>query len=79
MPVVYMAGDPPRPAPFLMTRDEVIDLFRLQESKTRFPKKTLERYRRLGLQTVRIGRRLFFRLDDVLRFMDAQQERLQSE
>lgn len=43
-----------------------------------FPKKTIQRYRRLGLRTVRIGRRVWFRLDDVLRFLDQQQERMAS-
>ncbi len=76
MPVVFIVGDPPRPAPFLMNRDEVAAFFRLQDSRTKFPAKTLQRYRKMGLKTVRVGRRVFFRLDDVLRFLDRQQDRL---
>ena len=79
MPVVYLAGDPPEPAPFLMNADEVSRLFRLADSKTKFPRKTVRRYRRLGLRTVRVGRRVWFRLDDVLRFLDRQQSRLAGE
>ncbi len=79
MPAVFIAGDPPRPAPFLMNRDEMAAFFRLQDSRTKFPEKTLQRYRRMGLKTVRVGRRVFFRLDDVLRFLDQQQDRLTHE
>ncbi len=76
MPVVFIAGDPPCPAPFLMNRDEMAAFFRLQDSRTKFPAKTLQRYRKMGLKTVREGRRVWFRLDDVLRFLDRQQDRL---
>ena len=77
LPVVFIAGDPPTPAPFLMNREDVIRFFRLHDGKgTKFPAKTIQRYRRMGLKTVRIGRRVWFRLDDVLRFLDGQQERL---
>jgi len=65
-----------RPAPFLMGPEEVAAFFRLHESKTKFFEKTIQRYRRMGLRTVRIGRRVWFRLDDVLRFLDEQQDRL---
>ena len=76
LPVVFVAGDPPRPAPFVMSGDDVAAFFRLAESKTKFPEKTLQRYRKMGLKTVRIGRRVWYRLDDVLRFLDGQQDRL---
>ena len=59
-----------------MNRDEVAAFFRLQDSGTKFPAKTIQRYRKMGLNTVRVGRRVFFRLDDVLRFLDQQQARL---
>jgi hypothetical protein len=61
-------------APFLMDDNDLIDLFRLHD--TRFPKAALSRYRRTGgLRRVRIGRRKYTRVDDALRFLDAQQER----
>ncbi len=64
--MVFIAGDPPRPAPFLMGLEDVIDFFRLRESRTKFPAKTIQRYRKLGLKAVRVGRRRWFRLDDVM-------------
>jgi hypothetical protein len=78
LPVVVIrhADGTTQPAPFLMRPDEVSAFFRLHESKTKFPEKTIQRYRRMGLRTVRIGRRVWFRLDDVLRFLDEQQDRL---
>jgi len=66
-----------QPCPFLMSVDDVMAFFRLSESRTRFPRKTIERYRKMGLRSVRVGRRVWYRLDDVLRFLDEQQERLQ--
>lgn len=78
LPVVFLMRPDGRayPCPFLMSLDDVTAFFRLAESRTRFPRKTIERYRALGLRTVRVGRRVWFRLDDVLRFLDEQQERL---
>ncbi len=78
VPVVFMrtqAGSV-EPCPYLMTRDELIAFLRLHESRTRFPKSTVARYRRLGLRTVRVGRRVWYALPDVLDFIDGQQERL---
>ncbi len=74
--VIHYADGTTQPAPFLMRADEVAAFFRLHESKTKFPEKTIQRYRRIGLRTVRVGRRVWFRLDDVLRFLDDQQDRL---
>lgn len=65
-----------RPAPFLLSRDDLTDLLRLHDSKTKFPSKTIQRYRKLGLPSIRVGRRVWFRLDDVLGFLDRQQKRL---
>lgn len=65
-----------RPTPFLMSPDDLAALFRLADSGTRFPRATIARYRRRGLKSVRIGRRVWYRLDDVLRFLDEQQVRL---
>jgi hypothetical protein len=82
LPVVFMAGEPgqpPMPAPFLMSRDEAIRFFRLYHSGTRFPAKAIARYRGMGLATVRVGRCVWYRLDDALRFLDAQQARLRDQ
>lgn len=77
-PVVFItnADGTARPAPFLMSRDDLTDMLRLNDSKTKFPSKTIQRCRKLGLRSTRIGRRVWFRLDDVLRFLDQQQDRL---
>ncbi len=64
------------PCPYLLTRDELIGFLRLNESRTRFPKSTIARYRRLGLRTVRVGRRVWYALPDVLEFIDRQQVRV---
>ncbi len=74
--VIHHADGTTQPVPFLMRADEVAAFFRLHESKTKFPEKTIQRYRRMGLRTVRVGRRVWFRLDDVLRFLDERQDRL---
>ena len=77
MPVPHIAGKDGvnRPAPFLMNRDEMLGFLRLNDGSIKFPLKSLQRYRRMGLRSVRIGRRVWFRVDDVLRFLDHQQER----
>ncbi|MDX2146583.1 MAG: helix-turn-helix domain-containing protein [Planctomycetota bacterium] len=74
LPVMFMrrAGGTIEPAPFLMTMEEVADLLRLRESGIRNPEATLRRYRKSGLQCVRVSRRVLFRLDDVLRWLDGQ-------
>lgn len=78
LPVPFMRtpGGEVVPCPYLMTVDELIGFLRLHESRTRFPKSTIARYRRLGLRTVRVGRRAWYALPDVLDFIDAQQSRL---
>ncbi len=78
LPVVFLAGADgvARPASYLMTDADVADLFRLRDSATRFPDKTIARYRRLGLRSVRVGRRRWYALPDVLDFLDRQQSRL---
>jgi hypothetical protein len=66
------------PAPFLLSVAELTAFLRRGES-VRFPSKTIARYRSMGLRAVRVGRRVWFRLDDVLRFLDAQQARVPSD
>lgn len=74
--IVYGPDGTPRPAPFLMTLDDLTDLLRLRDSGVRFPCRTIRRYRQMGLRTVRVGRCIFVRLDDALAFLNAQQDRL---
>jgi len=76
-PVVLIGADgTPRLCPWLLSLDDVADLFRLHDSKTRFPKATIARYRRMGLRTVRVGRRTWYTLPDVLTFISSGTERL---
>lgn len=78
LPVAFMRTQSGsiEPCPYLMTRDELIAFLRLNESRTRFPTSTIARYRRLGLRTVRVGRRVWYALPDVLDFIDRQQGRV---
>jgi len=80
LPVVFLMrpDGTVEPCPFLMSIGDVTAFFRLADSGTRHPRKTIERYRTMGLESVRVGRRTWFRLDDVLRFLDQQQERLEA-
>jgi hypothetical protein len=64
------------PAQFLLSREDVIDLLRLADSGTKFPKSTLDRYRKLGLRSHKIGRRVWIRLDELIAFLDAHHTRL---
>lgn len=75
LPVVFIAGadGEPRPAPYLLSAEDVADLLRLRDSRTKFPSKTLQRYRRMGLRSVRAGRKTWYALPDVLDFLDRQQ------
>jgi hypothetical protein len=70
-PVVLVDADGrARLAPYLLSAEDVADLFRLRDSGTRFPRATIRRYRERGLPTVRVGRRVWFRLPDVLQWLD---------
>lgn len=70
-PVVLVDADGcARLAPYLLSAADVADLFRLRDSGTRFPKATIRRYRKRGLPTVRVGRRVWFRLPDVLLWLE---------
>ena len=64
------------PAQFLLSNEDLIDLLRLADSGTRFPICTIQRYRKLGLQSVRIGKRVWYRLDDVVKWLDEHHTRL---
>lgn len=64
-----------RPVPFLLTRDELLKFLRVDEDELRFPEKRIETMRKNGLRAVQCGRRVLFKLDDVLRFLQQEQER----
>ena len=62
-----------RPAPYLMTLDELIEFLRIE---SRFPGQTVRYYReKYGLKAIQIGKYVRFRLTDVLHFLDKEQER----
>lgn len=56
-----------QPAPFFLTKDEAIQLLRLDESGARFTSDSFDRIReRYGLRGVQLGKTVRFRLPDVL-------------
>jgi hypothetical protein len=71
--VVWMPcapGEQPRPAPPLLTADEVCQLLRLNESGCANPLRTLEYYRQNGLLPgIKNGRRVMYPLASVFRFI----------
>jgi len=72
-PTVYMPSTG-KPAPPLLTEEEVIELMRLDEEGPRYPDQALRRYRNLYpefLKGVQIGKRVRFRLVGVLRVIEA--------
>jgi len=61
-----------RPAPAVLTADEVIELLRLDGEH---PERTLKFYRDEGqLQGIRIGRHVRYPLAEVMRFLDEKTE-----
>lgn len=63
-----------RPAPLVLTEEELLILFRLDEGSQgpKNPKYTLEYYRKQGLRAVQIGKRLRYYLPDVIEFLENQ-------
>ena len=66
-----------RPAPPVLTQNEVIQLLRLDTLKVRFPEQTLRRYRDQGLKAIQLSKGVFFRLESVLRWLEQQEEAVQ--
>ena len=63
-----------RPAPYLMTGEEVLEFLRLKSLR---PDMVLWRLRKHGtLSGVQVGRHVRFRLSDVLVFLDKQQAKV---
>lgn len=68
---VYLPTDPPRPAPPILTAEEVCLLCRFEGSKQM---RTLTYYREKGLLPgIKLGRAVRFRLEDVLKFLAAKE------
>ncbi len=60
-----------RPAPYLLTEAELAEFFRLT---SKFPGQSIRRMRDVqGLRAVQVGRRVLFRLDDVLAWIERRQ------
>jgi hypothetical protein len=63
-------GEQPRPAPPLLTADEVCQLLRLDVSGCRNPRRTLEYYRQQGLLSgIKSGRTVMYPLASVYTFI----------
>jgi hypothetical protein len=58
-----------RPVPVLLSAEETLAVLRFGDMDVRFPRAALARYRRLGLRSVRVGKRTWFTLPDVLAFL----------
>ncbi len=70
-PVYLPSG---RPAPPLLTESELIEILRLDTVNVEHPADTIKRYREGGaLKAVQISRRLFYRLESVLQFIETQE------
>ena len=64
-----------RPAPPVLTEAEVISLLRLDEVNVDDKAGILRRYREAGrLRGVQISKRIFYRLESVLQFLENQEE-----
>jgi hypothetical protein len=71
---IYMPATdnrPVEPAPYLLTPEEVGRLCRLTCKDV---EESLWRYRDKGLKAVQIGKRVLYRLPDVLAFIEARQQ-----
>lgn len=66
------------PCPYILTEDELIVFLRLDQVQIKRPHDTIRRYRDAGrLRGVQISHRVFYRLKDVLDFVDKQAEAVQ--
>ncbi len=70
LPVVFLPSG--KPAPFLLTPTELVELLRLE---VKYPRDAIARMRSRGLRAVQTGKKVFFKLDDVLRFLTSEQAR----
>lgn len=69
--LVFLPGDPPIPAPELMTEDEAIRYLRLDQTDVDDPSRTLRYYREQGLlRATQVGRCLRYRRVELERFLD---------
>jgi len=62
-----------RPAPYLLTRAELIEFLRIDGSN---PDETINYYRkRYALPGIQIGSRIRFKIDDIVAWLDDQRKR----
>lgn len=72
-PIYFPDG---RPAPLVLTEEETIILLRLDNGPKR-PKYTLQYYREEGLLGgIRIGKRIRYPLEEIIKFLRRQGERI---
>lgn len=70
-PTVFMPNG--KPAPLVLTEQELIVLLRLDVEGPKDPRITLQYYRDKGLlQGIRIGKRMRYTLGEVLKFLHSQ-------
>lgn len=76
LPVAFFPDG--RPVPVLLTESELIVLLRLDTVGISCPSETIKRYRDSGLlRATQISRKLFYKLDEILAFLDRQTEEVQ--
>ena len=60
------------PAPYLMTLEELCEFLRIE--RVRYPREAVERLRHRGLSAIQVGKRVLYRVDDVVDFLDRQHD-----
>lgn len=72
----WLPGNPPVPAPELMTEQEAVRYLRLDTTAIDDPGRTLRYYREKGLlRATQVGRQLCYRRVELDRFLERQTER----
>jgi hypothetical protein len=63
-----------RPAPLILTEEELVILLRLDENSggPKNPAYTLAYYRKRGLRSIQMGKRIRYFLLDVIEFLESQ-------
>jgi hypothetical protein len=63
-----------RPAPLILTEEELVILLRLDENSggPKNPAYTLAYYRKHGLRSIQMGKRIRYYLPDVIEFLESQ-------
>lgn len=76
--MAWLPTKPPRPCPEILTEAEAILYLRIDTAEGS-KKRTLKRYRRLGmLRGIRIGNQIHYRLEDLRAFAESKSKEAQA-